>query len=603
VSRFARRALLLIGFALFLCPGAWAEVRVSGLLDRPSVEVGDSAILSITIEGATSLDGDPRLPFPEGLRVRDAGESRNFSLVNGKFSQSIQRQYVIAGLRPGTYTIGPADVRASGRAYRVGPFTLTVVPSSGTAPIPPPPAGQGLRPRPGQGGGGDADISTGGMPPIAVEMRADPPEVFLGQQTLLRVTFLRRADIAVVDARFLPPSTEGFWKEDLPPERQSSRQRGDVPYQATEIVMALFPTRTGDLTVSPASVEVQYRDPRGRGMSDPFGFFGFGGRAREAQPTSAPCVIRVRPLPPGAPPGFTGAVGRFSIDGKLDRQETVQGEPVTWTLEIEGEGNVASAEGPRFPDVPGCRSYDAGNEVNTTRDQDRIGGSKRYSRVLVPEAAGSLDLPRIQWAFFDPQAGVYRTAEVPARRITVAPSESAGGSGSTGRLGGAIRGIRKGGRLAALTSERPWTRFPFWMLQALPVFALVSGFLLKRRREGILNDPEGTRMRQAPRKLRESLRQVGSDPSDPWGRLARALEGFLADRFGPEVRGLTRQGLAAHLAACGVAADLAERVASLLEEADSLRYAPGSSAAKQEISRAVREAADCAARLHGGSRA
>ncbi len=598
--------LLAAGLALLPDSQSRAEVRVDGSLDPQTVEVGQSAVLTITIEGAGSMEGDPRLVAPDGIRTRDAGESRSFSLVNGKFTQSIQRQILIVALRPGTYTLGPVEVRASGRAYPIGPFTLTAIQASG-APIPVPPAqrqpgpGQRSLMPPGASSGGDASPS--GAPPVAVEMRADPAEVYVGQQTTLHIAFLRRAEVPVVDARFNPPATEGFWKEDLPPERQGTRMRGEVSYAATEILIALFPTRSGDLQVLPASVDVRYRDPRDRQPRDPFGFFGIGGRMREASPASGVVSIHALPLPAGAPSSFTGAVGRFTIDASLDRPDAVQGEPITWTLSVEGEGNVSSIEGPPFPEIPGCRGYDAGNEVKTTKSQDRIGGKKRFSRVLVPEAAGTLEFPRIAWAFFDPEGARYRTLEIPARRINVAPSKSAGADGSAGRLGGAIRGNRRNGRLVSMASERPWSRPAFWILQTIPVAALVAGFLFKRRREEILKDPGGARMRQAPRKLRLALAAVEADRIDPWGRLSRALEDFLADRYGPEIRGMTRPGLAAYLAARGVPASTGDRLSGLLEKSDTLRYAPGSASAQEEVARGVLEAADCAGNIVGRPRA
>ena len=128
-------------------------------------------------------------------------------------------------------------------------------------------------------------------------------------------------------------------------------------------------------------------------------------------------------------------------------------------------------------------------------------------------------------------------------------------------------------------------------------------FHVKRRRDEILRDPRGVRIRQAPRKLRASLRAVEAGSSDPWGLLSRALEDFLADRFGQATRGLTRIGLGQHLVANGVSEEAATRMTSLLERADTLRYTPGSASARTEIAQAVLDAADCAALMQGRSNA
>lgn len=582
------RSLIALLALLLAATSASGEVRVSGSIDPQAIGVGESAVMTITIEGASSVEGKPSLRSPDGLRIREGGESRSFSLVNGRLSQSIQQQYILTPLREGEFAIGPFEVRVSGRAYQIGPLRLSAVSGGGAGPSTPrsaPPSGGGQR---------EEDRST---PPIAVEMIVDPDDPYVGEQITARISFLRRYDASVLDARFVPPDTEGFWREEMPPERRSRRERGGTPYEATDVLLALFPTRAGDLKISPAAVQVRYRDPRARGGYDPFSFFGFRGAEREAEIPSKACAVRVRSLPPGAPSSFAGAVGDYEIRASLDRDTAIQGEPVTWIVEIVGEGNIAALEGPRFPEVVGCRGYEAGSEAETTRGNDRIGGRKRFSRVLVPEIAGSLSLPSIEWAYFDPKEERYRVVETSRRTVRVEPAKAGTGDLSTERLGGAIRGSRTRTRLTPLSAERPWTRTGFWLLQAIPVAGLAGSLALRRRREERRRDPEGFRMRRAPRRLREALRSVAAETEDPWGMLARSLESYLADRYGAEVRGMTRESLGAHLVSRGAPSEIAQRLSALLARADSLRYTPATDQAAAGIHEAVREVLECAARL------
>jgi hypothetical protein len=598
-----RLLILPLACILLLVGGgsARAEVRVQGALDPEMVEVGETAVLTISVEGAGSIEGTPRMNAPDGISMRSTGESRSFSFVNGKMSQSIQLQYVVIALRAGAFTIGPVEVQAGKRAYTVGPFRLTAANGSGGSSSPrssPPPIGspRGEPPRDDRGN----DDST---PPILVDMRAEPAEVSVGQQTTLIVRFWQRADVAVLDARFVPPETEGFWKEDLPPERRSTTTRGGLAYSMTEIRMALFPTRPGDLPVSPARVHVQYRDP-GRNRGDPFSIFGFGGREREAEPASNQVTVKVRPLPKPEPADFSGAVGRFTVRGEVDRAEARQGEPITWSITIEGEGNVSAVDGPHFPEIPGCRGLDGGTNAKTTRDGDTVGGTKSFSRILVPESAGVLELPALQWTAFDPHDRRYVTYDVPSRRLTVAAATGlSADDASRARIGSAIRGIRTRTRLHPRGMERPWDRVDFWAFQLVPIAGVAAAYTIKRRRDRIDRDPVGSRMRQAPRKLRSALASVTAERSDPWGALVRAVDGFLADRYGPEVRGMTRADLPAFLVGERSDPEVAASLASLLAEADTLRYTPAlSGGASEGIPAAIGKAADLCARLPGGRR-
>jgi hypothetical protein len=579
------RAFLFVAACLAVCSTAWAEVRVTGSLDPPAVTLGEPAILTITIEGSGSFEGEPDFHAPDGIRVRSGGESRNFSLVNGRFSQTLQRQYAILALRGGAYSIGPVTVKVSGRSYSLGPYDLTAGPAAT-----PPPAGN----PPDRGDAGDSE-DRGPTPPIAVEMRVEPAEVYVGQQAILSVRFLTRADVAVLDARFIAPESEGFWKVDLPQVPQSVVRRGGASYRVSEVRMALFPTRVGELKIDPARVHVQYRDSR-RDPNDPFSFFGMGGREREAEPASNPCTVRARPLPKPEPGGFGGAVGRFSMSARFDRDTGAQGQPITWTVTIEGDGNVSSIEGPRFPDLPGCRGIDGGSDVKSRQDVQRVGGSKSFSRVLIPEAAGSLEIPSLAWAYFDPEDGRYHTLTIPARRIAIAAATVAQDAGG-GRIGGALRPIRDSSRLAPLAGERPWRQPGFWILQLVPMGALALGIFARRRRLMIERDPTGARIRHAPRQLTRALRAVETDQQDPWGALVRAVEEFLDGRYGSEIRGLTRGALVAYLVESGANPEAAQSMAALLGRADTLRFTPRSDSTRDDLSGAVRLAAECAARM------
>jgi hypothetical protein len=578
------RILLIAAALVAIAPVARGEVRVAGDLKPTAVGLGEAAVLTVTVEGSGSFDGEPNFHAPDGIRVRSAGESRNFALVNGKFSQTLVRQYAVLALRVGTYTIGPVEVRASGRSYSLGPYTLTAGPSSAPAPASPP-----GRSAPDQAEG------RGESPPIAVEMIADPQEVFIGQQTVLSVRFLIRADVALLDAQFLAPESQGFWKVDLPQVPQAVVRRGNASYRVNEVRMALFPTRAGDLRIDPARVHAQYRDSR-RDPNDPFSFFGLGGREREAEPASGACVVRVRPLPQGAPAGFTGAVGRYSMTSRLDRTQGAQGQPITWTVSIDGEGNVTSLEGPRFPDLPGCRGLDGGSDVKTRQDARTVGGSKSFSRLLIPDAAGRLEIPTLSWSYFDPEDSRYHTVTTVAQVVPISAATAAADAGG-GRIGGALRPIRTSSRLTPISEERPWRRAGFWMLQVLPLGALVAGFVLRRRRLEVERDPLGARMRHAPRRLARALRAVDADPHDPWGSLVRAIEEFLEGRYGGEIRRLTRAELVGFLRDRGANPDAAESLGALLARADVLRFTPRGDASREDLNAAVREAGDCAARM------
>ncbi len=581
-----RLLLAALGCALLFGP-ALGEPTVEATLEPLDLEVGGRAVLTIIVEGGGSIDDDLRWPLPEGLSVRSAGESRNFSMVNGKFSQSTQRRYLVTPLREGRYELPVLEIHVGGRAYRFGPWALTA-------------RAVASQPSPEAPGAGPSRSGSGAIPAVLVEMTVEPSQLFVGQQAILSVRFLQRADIAVYDARFVPPETEGFWKEDLPQIPHGVERRPGATYEVTEIRLALFPTRPGRLEISPARVRVQYRTAR----RDPFSFFGLSGPDREEEPASAPCIVTVKPLPQPAPPGFTGAVGDYSIRSSFDREAARQGEPINWTVEIRGAGNVTALEGPQFPEIPGCRGLDGGESLDRERDTRIVGGTKRFTRILIPDRAGTIRIPSIAWAHYDPAEGRYVASELAGRDLVVEPALGYADADAkpAERLGEGLRPIFSRTRLHSASAERPWSHPLYAAGVAAPLLALAAIFALRRRREMDRLDPVGARMRAAPRNLRRSLERVGVEREDPWGGLVRGVEDYLCAQYGPEVRGLTRSGLRAHLTEQGCEREATERIVEILEQADARRYLPASAASEDDLREAIRASAESATRLKGGRR-
>ena len=59
----------------------------------------------------------------------------------------------------------------------------------------------------------------------------------------------------------------------------------------------------------------------------------------EVEASTEPVPLEVQPLPAGAPAGFKGAVGQFTLESKLVPEQVNEGEPITWTLSLKGTGN------------------------------------------------------------------------------------------------------------------------------------------------------------------------------------------------------------------------------------------------------------------------
>ena len=153
------------------------------------------------------------------------------------------------------------------------------------------------------------------------------------------------------------------------------------------------------------------------------GTIGFGiisqPRMEQVSVTSDQPTLEVKPLPPGAPAGFSGAVGQFKLTSKVVPEKAALGEPVTWTLELSGTGN--------WPDVTGLPARSVSNDFKVVQPKARrtpaegklFDATLTEDVVLVPSKAGNYTLGPVTLAYFDPQAGAYRTVTTPKTTLVI----------------------------------------------------------------------------------------------------------------------------------------------------------------------------------------
>jgi hypothetical protein len=176
-----------------------------------------------------------------------------------------------------------------------------------------------------------------------------------------------------------------------------------------------------------------------------FGFFSRPNLEQYEIKSDAP-AINVKPLPAPAPASFAGAVGQFVLDSKIVPQAVKVGEPITWTLTLTGTGN--------WPDIPNFAPRDVSKAFHAITSQPKrtikegtlFEGELTQDIVLVPTEAGTYRLGPIDWTYFDPAAGDYKTNHIPLITLdvaaTAAPNASAraAGGGAAGNAGAGAGG-------------------------------------------------------------------------------------------------------------------------------------------------------------------
>jgi hypothetical protein len=591
-----RPLLRLLAFAFLLNAGllaspALAEVGdITAVASPARLEVGESFIYRVTVNGTGSLP-TPTVNLPSAFQIIAGPHSNmNMQFINGRMSSERMLTYRLRALRQGDHLIPSPEVRERGKVIKGNPVTIQVTAPGGAAvSTTAPEKNEPTVPSEEE----PAAVNRSDLEPIFLHVEASPKRATVQQPVVITWTLYFQPSVRTYDVRRLA-STEGFWSEEWevpnPPEVVQRTVKGQQFSAAVIHRLVLFPTRSGDLTIGPMEVVVQYEGTRRRGLLDDFfddSFF--GGGLREKQLESRELKLKVDPLPTmGKPDGFDDLVGQYSIDAELDQREVSVNESVLLSVTVRGEGNIGFIPPPEVNVPPDIELYEPEVTQEKQPDAGTITGYKKFQYLLIPRRAGRQKIDPIDLTFFDPERNRYVTRSTPELELNVRSSsgriavdeELAGGTPSrVETVGRDIRWIleaRKGlGRIAPPVTER----LSYWLSYFIPGLVAIAGLAGARLRRARGKREGEVRSRKAVRHARNAMKQArghlgAGEVQLGYTALAKGIVGYLADRMGIERATLDGAARRQMLEQRGVSIDRIDALEQILALCDSARFTP-----------------------------
>ena len=395
---------------------------------------------------------------------------------------------------------------------------------------------------------------------LFVMASVDNDRPYFGQQVAYIFRIFRRSDLPLPSGqvRYEPPGFAGFWNSEVSERREYVETVGGKEYTVVELRALLFPNSAGTVEIGPA------------GLTSPLGTL-----------NSEPVVLDVRQLPEGAPPGFTGAVGRFEIAIELKTGEIEINEPLQAMVIVSGEGNFDALPDPVWPEFDNWRLIEAPSDADSQVVEGRLTGVRVYDVALAPEKDGRLTIPSIVYQYFAP--GLDRYASAATDPIIVSVVDTGGPStapadadiGEEDRSGQEPRPImtspssmsRAGGELTDLPV--------YWAAWLMPALFIVGAVLWRRRQNALETARTESRQRNALANARNTLSRAADGGDVPTAVAANALLSYLSDRLGEYMTGLTSDGGGLRMQSASVPHDLADRAVNLISRGEEARFAPG----------------------------
>src|SRR6266481_5471741 len=611
-----RRAFLIGILAAILASGsAFADPpSVTAVLSNSQAVVGEMVDLQIKVTGPGDAQPPEEISI-DGLEIHATGQSRQFEIHNFATSSSVTYNYTILPLRGGRFAIPPQTVRAGGKLLRTPELILNVADAPGSS--------SGARPSRGRQ---SQSISASDL--LFAELIVPKKVAYVGEivPVQIRMGFDPRVRPRLIE----PPEIngQGFTAQKLQQSGQTSETINGRPYDVVTYKTAIAAARAGKFEVGPVKAKAQVIVPRARSaprsrsrspfdlfdlndpFSDPFFSNPFAqmGERREVEIKSEPVALEVKPLPPKAPPSFSGAIGNFTMTTDENPKSVQVGDPITVTTAISGRGNFDRVNAPVVEDEHGWHKYPPSSKFKQD-DEVGISGTKSFETVLSPNEKKQ-NIPLLAFSYFDPAKEQYVTLrsdpiaiEVQGGAVPV-PTSVTSQPAASAMPAAAATPAAKQDILYQLTEPGRvqsfrwlYARAIFWIAQLIPLLVLL-GFAGWKIRQVRIDNREARRIAALQHEAAELMRKLRRDDVSPREYYAEAsrvvrVKAALARNVDPNA-------VDAETAAdtFGLNADSRERLRRLFEQSDEFQYSGAHNGSERISSENRRDVLELVEHLH-----
>jgi len=366
----------LLFFSFLLCQ------NIETIVSNKNVSLNESLDFIIKLE---DIDTNPEVNFVPMLDyfsiISGPNIGSEYKFINGKKSSSRSISWRIIPKKTGEIKIPNLEVKVGRKIYLTEDITINV----------------------------SEEISNTSSNDMFLKVELSNSNVKIGEQITIRYIFFTRIASRVIETEF--PEFEGFWVEKLydpsgtqiDPDSWNDVVIDNYKYKSLKLYeVALFPLSDGVFDLEPMimKVETKEKDPSFKRLfwDDPF-FDTFSQKTKARILVSDKQTIKVENLK-NQPDNFTGAVGVFEINSSLSSLDVENGTPVTFYLELVGEGNLDNIGRPEidFPD-----NFDIfEGEIKKDRNiSDRVSGSIIWEYNLIPRKSGNYTIKSVEFPFFD----------------------------------------------------------------------------------------------------------------------------------------------------------------------------------------------------------
>ncbi|MDX1719837.1 MAG: BatD family protein [Salegentibacter mishustinae] len=562
---------LILSILFFTGLSLQAQVRFEAKVSKNKLGVNER----LRVDFEMNQDGDNfRPPSFDGFTVVGGpNQAVSNRWINGDRTYSKTYSYYLQPNSRGRKTIAQAEITVDDKVYKTTPVDVEV-----TAAVEKPTDGD------------DSELIASDNLHLVAEVSDATPYLNEGITVVYKLYVSPRISVSnfrEVDS----PKFSDFWSQnieirELRPE--NGEYRGE-PYRYVVLKKAvLYPQKTGELELEPLTLSVSVDVPSDR--RDIFGSRIY--KTINKTVAAGTRTIDVKPLPDGKPAGFTGAVGKFSMDVSTTKEKLKASESLEAKVEIRGNGNLNLFELPALEVPSSLEMYSPERIENVTTTLNGKQGSIIDNYTIVPTRKGQYPIKPLNFSYFDPQSETYKSLSSQEIVIEVEEGPATGGNVVAGNNRQSVnlpseqfRFIKTSTNLKPLDQQAFFRSWTFWGSLFLPFAAIPLFILFGKRREAKAADVTGNRRKKADRLARKYLSEAKKNLGDQqsfYESLERAMHNYLKAKLHIQTAEMSKERISEILREKNVADETSTEFIEVLKSCEFARYTPASNTAQHE---------------------
>ncbi|MCL2245936.1 MAG: DUF5103 domain-containing protein, partial [Lentimicrobiaceae bacterium] len=587
--------ILIVSFLFFFfvnTPKLFSQVTCTASAP-PQVSIGQAFTFTYALNQRPQQIASYQFPGFDILSGPNSSQSSSITMINGQTTQSntFSFSFTLRAQKEGSYTIPAATFVVDGNQVKSNGVQIKVVASqqAGTP-----------QTQQAQGGSSQQQAQAFDKNEVFVRSSASKMNPYQGEQVIIThklyvgqgVNGGYRVNSATM------PTQSGLWSYSLGEQNEQNIVKQEVlngkKYAVHEIKRtAVFPQKTGEVTVTPMELDFTANVISQQSSGDPFFDRFFGGRQNAQNYNldikSNSVQLNVKPLPQNnKPENFSGLVGNFTLTSSLSRTQLKANDATNFTVTISGTGNIQHIDPldiifPTDFDVTEPRVTDNINTKGYT-----VTGSRIFEYVIIPRNEGTFTIPKASFSFFDSQSNTYKVLSTQEFTLQIEKGSGQVAVSTTSLqkeikvLGSDIRFIRTSNFNLKPVGVVFFGSLQYYAALLLPMLLLLLFILIWRKQIETRSNVALMRHKKANKVARKNLKTakklLEEGNKEPfYMEISRALWGYLSSKYHIPMSQLSMDNVASKLTQLGVAPLTTDNFVATLQQCEFARFAPGDS--------------------------